>query len=138
MSTLTVYRREIKGLHDFFVEWYCGECDRDAFETVEQALAPAFERIAPDGGIDDRMVVLDGIRDSYDEYESGTFDIDIRNVELIETTDDRTLVRYEEWQSSPTGTDGRISTAYFASNGNGDRTDVKWRFLHETWIEPPE
>ena len=45
------------------------------------------------------------------------------------------LVRYEEWQTSPGETNGRISTALFAPHREEGR--VEWQYLHETWLEPP-
>jgi len=42
------FEREIEGLHDFFVDWYCAELDKAAFSRVESALSPEFERISPD------------------------------------------------------------------------------------------
>jgi len=60
------FEREIEGLHDFFVDWYCVELDKAAFSRVESALSPEFERISPDGTIQGRDAVLDGIRSSYD------------------------------------------------------------------------
>jgi hypothetical protein len=107
--------REIETLHDLFVRWYRGEADRDEFERLERALGDSFEMVAPDGSVSDRETVLDGIRSAYDTRTG--FDIEIRNVELVERIDEHALVRYEEWQyttdaagdtreSSPAGSAG--------------------------------
>lgn len=133
----TVYQREIESLHEFFTKWYCGECERAAFETVERALADSFERVAPDGRIDARREVLESIRDAYNTYEQGAFEIAIRNVEPIVTTDEQALVRYEEWQTSPSGTNGRLSTVQFSPIANDEETVIEWRYLHETWLDSP-
>lgn len=134
MPDRTDYEAEIEALHDFFVEWYCGECDQEAFETVQRALGDSFERVAPDGSIDSREEILESVRGAYDAYEPGAFEIEIRDVVVVESMDDRALVRYEEWQSAPSGTNGRLSTVLFATADSG----ITWRYLQETWLEPPE
>ena len=107
----------------------------DAFGTVERALAEDFERVAPDGSIDSRQSILDSVRAAYGTYDSGAFEIEIRNVEPVETSEDRALVRYEEWQTAPSGTNGRVSTALFAPASGSGEQPVAWRYLQETWLE---
>ena len=135
MPTLTECEHAIEALHDFFAAWYCADCDRDAFGTVERALAEDFERVAPDGSIDSRQSILDSVRAAYGTYDSGAFEIEIRNVEPVETSEDRALVRYEEWQTAPSGTNGRVSTALFAPASGSGEQPVAWRYLQETWLE---
>lgn len=138
MLTATVCEREIRELHAFFVEYYAGE--RDDFDRLEGALGERFELIHPRGETASRDAVLDGIRDTYDTYEPGTFDIEIHDVEPIEILDERALVRYEEWQTSPDGTTGRLSTVYFAApeTGTDSPPHAEWRHLQETWLDAPE
>ena len=49
-------------------------------------------------------------------------------------TVEQALVRYEECQERPDGTNGRISTALFgpARSPVADQQDVEWLYLHET------
>jgi len=148
--SLSACEREIERLHAFFVRWFQGEADPDEFERVERALAPGFERVSPDGDVHGRDVILERIREIYDRHDE--FDIEIRNVEQVRLGGDwnRTLVRYEEWQTSPEGSNGRLSSALFApvesGTGDGDSADrqdsgvdcelsVRWEYLHETWLE---
>jgi hypothetical protein len=145
MPSLAACRREIETLHAFFVRWYCGGATRGEFERVEHALAPSFERIAPDGAIHSRETVLAGIRESHDTHER--FEIAIRNVEPVAVADDRALVRYEEWQTTPEGTNGRLSTALFVPVDSAEteaeatddptRPSAAWRHLQETWLDAP-
>lgn len=132
--------REIRALHDFFVEWYCGTRDEDAFDRLDRALAPAFERVAPDGSVADKPAVIDGIRETYDEYD--TFEIEIRNVEVVRMDDDRALLRYDEWQTTPSGSNGRRSSVLFGPAADPEDADssprAAWLYLHETWLEAPE
>jgi hypothetical protein len=146
MPTLTACEREIRALHEWFVRWYCG--DASDFGRVERALAPAFERVTPDGTVQDRAAVIEGIRSNGDAYD--TFDIEIHNVERVATAGEHALVRYEEWQTTPDGENGRLSTALFApaertdtESRSGDTANpelpaVAWLSLQETWLDPPE
>jgi hypothetical protein len=141
MSALTAddCEREIRALHDFFVAWYCGTCDEGAFARLERALAPAFERVAPDGSVAAREDVLDGVRDTYDDYDS--FEIEIRNVEPVLLETDRALLRYDEWQTTRSGQNGRRSSVLFGAP-DGDSAEesapfARWLHLHETWLEDP-
>lgn len=137
MSSVDDYRAEIESLHTFFVEWYTGVVERDTFETVEDALAPSFEMVTPGGEVHDRTAIVDAIRESYDTYDTGAFDIEIRNVEVVDRYGEVTLVRYEEWQEDTEGTTGRLSTVLFspAQDSTGDHQTVEWRYLQETWLE---
>jgi len=142
MPSVTDCEREVEELHALFVRWYRGQADRDEFEHVERALGGSFELLSPDGVVSDRETVLAGIREQYDSKTG--FDIEIRNVEPIDVDGDRTLVRYEEWQSGSTGGEtGRRSTALFAPPGTADgdpdrRPTARWLHLQETWLKSPE
>jgi hypothetical protein len=138
---LAVCRREIETLHAVFTRWYRGQSTRAEFDRVERALDASFERVAPDGTVDSRETVLAGIREQYDSYDQ--FGIDIRDVRRVVATGDHTLVRYEEWQTTPGGTNGRLSTALFAPVDSPDPADdtrpsAAWRHLQETWLDAPE
>jgi hypothetical protein len=133
MLSVTDCEREIRQLHDFFVGYYTGT--REDFERVEAALDPDFELIHPSGEITDRKAVLDGIDSTAGSYDPGAFEIEIRNVEPVEVCDRRALVRYEEWQTTPEETTGRLSTAYFSPAETSVAT-AQWHYLQETWLEP--
>lgn len=137
MPAIATCEAEVRRLHDCFVEWYCATIDTDQFSRIERALAPAFERVAPDGQVADRKAVVEVIREAYDTHDAGTFDIEIRNVELIEQGENCTLVRYEEWQTSDSGSNGRISTALFTPTQSDREPLASWEYVHETWLDPP-
>jgi len=148
MPTADACKREIEGLHEFFVRWYRGEWDRSRFERVEAALAPSFERITPGGSIHGRETVLDGIESAYGSYEGETCEITIRNVTPVEIREDRALVRYEEWQRMGEDRTGRLSTVLFGAIDAADAgtsevytttaTGLEWRHLQETWLDSGE
>lgn len=126
--------REIRSLHEFFVEWYHGAHERDAFDRVERALADEFTVVSPDGETVDRATVLEGVREGYDRRS--TFDIEIRAVSPVVDRQAIAVVRYEEWQSTPDDETGRASVACFVP-ADAAPNGVAWTFLQETWIEPP-
>lgn len=136
MPSHATCRREIESLHEFFVDWYTGQTAEDSYDRLERALAADFEMVTPDGIRSEYADVVDGIGDGYASREPGTFDIEIRNVETRYTVDDHALVRYEEWQETPDGTTGRLSTVLFADDPDAPG-DVVWLDLHETWLDGP-
>ena len=134
MSSHSTYLAEIEELHEFFVEWYTATIPEDRFDRMERAIAPGFEMVTPDGVRRERSVVLDAVRESYGRDDPGEFDIDIRNVELIEDLDEYALVRYEEWQTSGANRTGRVSTVLFREQSDAPG-GLQWIDLHETWLE---
>lgn len=131
MPTFQTCRREIETLHEFFVRWYTGSIDREEFDRLECSLAPEFEMITPTGDRKDRETVLASIRESYGEKATGTFDIEIRNVEIIRHFDEYSLVRYEEWQYEDGDENARISTVLLRT-ADGASDGVVWLDLQET------
>lgn len=134
MPSRSACRAEIERLHDCFVEWFTATADEEAFDRIADALAPGFEMVTPSGERAERTAVLESIRDSYGRDEPGTVDIDIRNVELIQEVDGYATVRYEEWQETPEGSTGRVSTALLREDSDAPGGLV-WVDLHETWVE---
>lgn len=126
--------REVERLHGFFVEWYTGQLKPEAFERMDGAIAPDFEMVTPDGEVLNREAVLGMVRDTRGAYAPGAFGIDVRNFAPVDLGDDRAVVRYEEWQTTPDGTTGRLSTALFrvAPEAPGE---FSWITVHETWLD---
>lgn len=134
MPTPAQCRRELEALHAFFVDWYAGRVDEEAFDRMERVITPGFEMVTPEGQRLDRTEVLGLVRDSRGQYEPGEFDIEIKNADVVAEFADRLLMRYEEWQRAPDEENGRLSTVLF------DRADdapegVRWLDVQETYIE---
>jgi hypothetical protein len=136
MPPTDTYRAEIESLHAFFVDWFTGQIARDSYDRVEGALGPEFEMVTPSGTRREYADVVDSIRESYGDREPDTFDIEIRNVERRYTVDDHALLRYEEWQTTPTETTGRLSTVLFETAPDTPEGLV-WLDVHETWLDGP-
>lgn len=142
MPTRPTCRREIEGLHAFFVDWYDGVVDRGAFARMERAIGPDFVMVTPAGTVLDRQAVLGMVREGYGRTAGEGFDIEIRDVEVVHAGDETTLARYEEWQSTgeereegeERDEEGRLSTALFRADADAPE-GVEWLSLHETAIE---
>jgi hypothetical protein len=125
-------RREIERLHDFFVDWYTGQADE--FGRMEAAIAPGFVMVGPDSDRLDRESVLSMVREKSGGYQPGEFDIDIRNVELVDAGTEHAVCRYEEWQTTPDEEKGRVSTVLFRTDDSAP-TGLAWVTVHETWLD---
>ena len=127
--------REIRSLHAFFVDWYTGSIEEDGFERFDDALAPSFEMVTPDGEVLTRDEIRGYVHEKKDEHADGAFSIEIRNVEAVEVSERRALMRYEEWQTTGEEweTNGRLSTALFGTSEEAPE-GVDWLHLHETWL----
>ncbi|MFC7134612.1 MULTISPECIES: hypothetical protein [Salinibaculum] len=134
MATLTLAdcRDEIERLHEFFVAWYTGETGD--FEPMAAAIGSDFEMVSPDGDRIGQEAVLEMVRETHDAYDPGEFDIDIRNVEMVDAGDGYAVPRYEEWQTTPEGENGRLSTALFHTDTEAP-AGLSWVTVHETWVE---
>lgn len=132
-------RREVITLHDFFVEWYTGIADRATFELFERTLGEGFEMITPSGEHLDRQSVIELVERQRNQYDRGTFDIEIENVVVVDATDQLTVCRYEEHQHGPGGANVRFSTALLAPTDEQtigtDGRPTEWRYVHETWLD---
>lgn len=149
--------REIDDLHDFFGRWYRGESPQtgDALSRLERALAPEFVMVTPDGTRHDRAAVVAGVRAGYGDNagvgseravgedssatETRAFEIAIVSPSVVDRTEDRCLVTYEEHHRGPVET-ARSSAAWFVPDPDAP-TGVQWLFLQETWLPdaaPPE
>ncbi len=138
MVSIETCRRDIRALHAFFVDWYADKADREAFGDFERALGEGFEMITPDGERLDREAVLAMVADGRGRYDPGEFDIEIRDVSVVASFEDRTLTRYEEIQTGPTGREIRISTVLLAPGPERSvlpgGQPIEWQYLQETWL----
>lgn len=137
MPSHSACRVEIESLHDFFVDWFTGQADGEAIQRLEGALAADFEMVTPAGVRREYAAVVDGIEAAHASYDPDAFGIEIRDVEMRYAGEETALVRYEEWQDTPDGETGRVSTVLFedAPDAPGG---VVWLDLQETWLERPD
>ncbi|ERG88762.1 MAG: hypothetical protein J07HX5_00908 [halophilic archaeon J07HX5] len=119
MLTPAACEREIRSLHQFFQAWYHGELPRDRFDRFADALAPSFSRITPEGTVQTRGTVLAGVREEYDRQATK---ITVQAVQMIDHSNQRALVRYEEQQTP--GTD-RLSTVLFGPRPDHGESENK-------------
>ena len=130
--------REIEALHEFFVEWFAGTCERsDAlFESaMGPRLSDGFVLIQPSGKRFDRNGIMAAIASGYGN--NPTFRIAIRNLVVCDQGAGWVLVTYEEWQrnalNSEPSDNGRVSTALFHQTPTAPG-GLLWQHVHETWL----
>jgi hypothetical protein len=126
----TVCEREVEGLHAFFESWFTGR--GGGMDRARRALGPAFEMVTPAGELRPREAVLSGIEGAKGSHDPA-FAIEIRNVDVVDRTGDRCLLRYEEHQSGGGGDTARVSTALFGPDDDAPE-GVQWIHLQETWL----
>lgn len=135
--TTPEYTAEIEALHAFFEDWYHARVDRDgdAFDRLRTALAEDFEMVVPSGDLRDREAVLTGIEAQYGSRVDADpgFRIEIRDVTLVDETDDRALCRYVEHQRVDGDWEARLSTVLLGYDSDTP-TGLAWRHVHETWL----
>jgi hypothetical protein len=126
----TVCEREVEGLHAFFESRFTGQGGE--MDRARRALGADFEVVTTAGELQSRETILSGIESAEGTYAPG-FAIEIRNVEVVDRTDDRCLVRYEEHQSGGEEDTARVSTALFGPDPDAPE-GVRWIHLQETWL----
>jgi glutaredoxin len=137
-------QKEIEELHEVFVSWFQRKLPKDTLEQdLTIRLASDFSHVAPNGQfLKGRQVLIGHLQDKYGCYHDRAFHIDIHNVNLLWTDDNRVLCTYEEWQSWTQDNEdiqfGRLSTCLLdtCTTGTPDTNGkLQWVHVHETWLE---
>lgn len=123
---------EVERLHRFFTEWYAGTPDRH-FGDFDDATAPTFHLVVPDGRVLRRSEIVAAVRDA---GGSGGITIEIRNPCV--RYDDGSIVigTYEEHQVRDGRPSARQSTAVMRRDPDTPG-GFSWLAVHETWISEP-
>ena len=130
MSLQARVRTEIEELHRVFEDWLAGSAEA-SLARVEDALAPDFEIVAPDGRQLARGPLLEGLGAARGGRGDG-LRIGIRAVRARELGAGLVLAYYEEWQESPAEAPrGRLSSALLRERPGGG---FDWLSVHETWL----
>jgi hypothetical protein len=125
-------RREIEGLHTFFVGWFSGVLAKNAFECeFLQRFDPEFLLIPPAGTLLTLGELATAVRDRHSSNPD--FRIAIRNVTVRRLLEDQVIATYEEWQrnalASKPPENARLASVVFQ---RGER--LRWLHVHETWL----
>jgi hypothetical protein len=131
---ITRIANEIVQLHQFFQDWYNSQLaptDED-FARCEEALAPDFSIIFPNGESVLREPLLDKLRKAHNSHTN--MRIWIEKVQVLHQVGDTVLATYQEWQEIEGKVTTRLSSVLFQkadSTSNG----LQWLHVHETWIK---
>lgn len=131
---VSVVRKEVESLHEFFVGWFRGTVAEDTFEAgFVSRMSPDITMIPPAGLVLSRDALAENLKTGYGKNPD--FRIVIRNVVVRKVFPGYVLATYEEWQrgaqSSKPADNARIATALFTRS-----EPLTWLHLHETWMPP--
>ena len=125
--------REVIELHDFFSVWLRRETAATGdFARCENAIAPDFRMVTPEGKIHLRAEVIARIR-AMRATVGSDFRIQILQPGVVWQRGDAVLLEYIEQQYRDGQETNRRSTALFIDEPAAP-CGVLWRHLHETWI----
>lgn len=122
--------KEIARLHDFFVGWFNGtlpESD-EGFSGVENALAPSFTMVTPDGNLLERAALMERLRASYGKRKV-TIETNLRSVKVLDGT--RLFAVYDEISRENGATRVLASTVLFERDTDAP-LGLRWLHVHET------
>jgi len=127
---LTVVRREIVEIHDFFTDWFNGSVDRDQLEVrLLSRLHPDFLIISPAGDAQNVENIRAGFPRAYGTNTD--FRIQVRDVEIRQKIGSLILATYTEWQTgardSGDSNNARLTTVLLEEG-----QPIIWRHIHET------
>ena len=139
--------KEIHRLHDFFVAWFTAAVENTAeqFASADQAMGAKFCLIGPQGTCTHREELVQALQQAYGCRKGQVFEIECRNVQVLQHVGNTYLVSYEEWQRMGDDVEtARLSSAWFQDfqnnhsdiNNNNDRfpNGLQWLHVHETWM----
>ncbi|MFI0445359.1 nuclear transport factor 2 family protein [Actinomadura sp. 6N118] len=134
---------EIVDQHRFIEAWLRGDADRSAqaYGTFVARHTPDFVLNGPGGDATPRDGLMAGLEGAHGAMPGLV--IEIRDVRVLEERDNLIVAVYEEHQTSPAERSTRRSTVVFVREGTGREgtgqqgAGLRWRHLHETWIESP-
>ncbi|HWT96116.1 MAG TPA: hypothetical protein VN229_00820 [Terriglobales bacterium] len=139
-------RREVIELHDFFMAWFRPVTVETAaleLRRCDEALAPDFRQIAPDGQVHARDPLLQRLAAARGCRPDG-FVIEVEDIRPVWQNDAAILLDYVERQychepskaGAASGETRRRSTAFFTLSTTAPQ-GVAWRHLQETWLQAP-
>lgn len=134
-SIITKVQLEIDRLHGFFVEWFTGSIDNtnENFALVDESLAENFHLVNPQGVTTARGALLQALQSSYNSRRGQVYNIECRNVQLLQKHLGMYLVSYEEWQQIEETETARVVSAWLCDDK--EREDcLQWVHVHETWM----
>lgn len=117
---------EVARLHRFFEDWFRGDLEPADFGICEDALAPGFVMVTPNGELIERAEILTALR-RHRAGEPSSFSIETvgRSCQRLNGVH---IVTYEERQTGTRSTI-RLSTAVLTEA----RISYLWHRVHETW-----
>lgn len=133
MTLPELCERDIRSLHQFFVDWRAGRLARtpEVYDRFARVMDEKFIIVAPDGKLTERAALMERLEAGHNSNDQ--FEIGIRNFITRHQWDDYCLVTYEEWQNDRGVASARLSSALLRAAPELDE-GVQWLAVHETWL----
>lgn len=127
---MTAYAQEIKGIHQFFEDWFNARLEQTEanFARFTDTVADNFHIIGPNGQMTARLTLVDVLWKAHGQRPGVR--LWVENIRLHYHLHDLLLVTYEEWQQQDENTTSRLSTVLFQETPDG----LRWLHVHETWF----
>ncbi|RJQ75752.1 DUF4440 domain-containing protein [Pseudonocardiaceae bacterium YIM PH 21723] len=124
---------EIVDHHRLIEAWFNGAVPGTEAELdrILERHEPDAALIGPDGQLCQGEHLIKRLRDGYASVPG--LSIEIRNVQPVLSTGDLVIASYEEWRRWIGGSNARTSTVVFTLDSDA-RHGLRWRHLHETWL----
>jgi len=127
MTNTNPVSAEVVRLHRFFDAWYDGT-EGLTIDEFGDAMDPLFTIVGPDGQVLGREAIISAVENSFGK---GGVRITVENFIVIER-DGYVVCRYDEVQTTRSGTTTRLSTAVMEPD-DGAPGGFRWITVHETW-----
>lgn len=124
--------REIIELHQFFEDYYLGECSVDSITRFSGVLSRRFLIVDSLSTITNRSQIIESVRKNY--AKRSNFRIWIKNVSLRYHHENLLIASYEEWQSFGDDTTIRYSTVVFLERSDMPN-GLQWLHVRESGIQ---
>lgn len=126
-------------MHTFFVAWFKAEIENtdEAFQVAPASMADAFSLITPEGKMMERTLLLQALKDGYGSRNGPeVYQIQCREVRILQTLDSTVLAAYEEWQTMGDTKTARLTSAWFrvVDSTKNHPLGLQWLHVHETWL----
>ena len=128
--------QEVLRIHRFFVQWLTGNTPNTCQNFASQCglvLAKDIVLIKPTGTVVRHDELRRELQEAYGSLK--VFNMEIRNMQVMQCTSDLCLLMYEEWHFRD-AVSSRQCTAVFRPKE--DSGGVEWVHIHETTMESGE
>ncbi|MQA07517.1 MAG: hypothetical protein GEU98_03010 [Pseudonocardiaceae bacterium] len=123
---------EIEQQHQVLARWLGSACDREVLDTLRAAHTADFSMVTTDGRAISLDTLLAGLAEAGNARPG--LRIDVRDIEVLVTTDELIVARFVEVHSEGDRSASRRVSAALRPDDRA-RNGLRWRHVHETAME---